>query len=578
MIKVKNMSYSFPQKELYEKISFSIEKYQHCALIGSNGTGKSVLVDMIMNSEEYLFDGSLKISENCRIGYISQFYKVDKTKNITVFDYISQDFVKTQEKIDTICTQMETSEDIESLLEQYQTTFDEFQAMDGDHYVSNIKKQLKTADLLKQENLPISKLSGGEWKLVQVIKEMITSPNLLIMDEPDVFLDFQHLNSLKDLINTHKGTILVITHNRYLLNHCFKKILHLEDKQLQEFEGTYIEYNLYLLKRKIELQELAYADSVEIERNRKVVEKLRAEATAYISSTKGSTLHARVSMLERLEARRRKEPFVDIKQPEIFFNTTIQIDEQPVLTVTDYNLAFEHNILEHVNFSIQASEKIAIVGENGTGKTTLLRDIFLQTLPSITIHPDVVKNYLTQTQDEVLNESNTLLEEFYKIGFDSNEEIKKYLSHFNFPEEVINRKIEHLSGGEKNIFQLAKISAQNANLLLLDEPTNHLDIYAQIALEKAIHEYNGAIVMVSHDFYTIANSMDYVLLIEDKTIRKVSIRKFRKMIYEKHFDKDYLEHEQKKKELEVKIALMLNEEDFESAKGLTEQLEKMIKK
>ena len=136
-------------------------------------------------------------------------------------------------------------------------------------------------------------------------------------------------------------------------------------------------------------------------------------------------------------------------------------------------------------------------------------------------------------------------------GFKTYEEIRSYISNYGFEGEILNQKIESLSGGEKNMLQLAKVSASKANVLLLDEPTSHLDTYSQIALEKAIEDYKGAILMISHDFYSIVNCMDYVLIIEDKTIRKMSMRKFRKMIYASHFDKDYLEIEQKKKSVET---------------------------
>ena len=151
------------------------------------------------------------------------------------------------------------------------------------------------------------------------------------------------------------------------------------------------------------------------------------------------------------------------------------------------------------------------------------------------------------------------------------------LQDYGFDEEILNQKIGSLSGGEKNILQLAKVSASKANMLLLDEPTSHLDTYSQIALEKAIENYKGAILMISHDFYSIVNCMDYVLIIEDKTIRKMSMRKFRKMIYANHFDKDYLEIEQKKKSVETKIELALKDTDFELAKVLSEELEELIK-
>ena len=216
MISVENLSYSFPQKDLYNKISFTLENGQHCAFIGASGTGKSTLVDLMMNPDQYLYDGKIEITPNCRIGYVRQFSQLDKAKEITVFDYIAEEFVKLQSEMTQICTEMETSSDIDSLLEQYQKALDLFDAMDGNNFESNITKKLNLANLTRHESLTLSQLSGGEFKLVQVIKEMLVNPDLMIMDEPDVFLDFEHLNSLKDLINSHKGMMLVITHNRYL--------------------------------------------------------------------------------------------------------------------------------------------------------------------------------------------------------------------------------------------------------------------------------------------------------------------------------------------------------------------------
>jgi len=579
MIKVNNLSYSFPQKNLYNNISFTLEDGQHCAFIGANGSGKSTLIDIIMDPENYMFDGKLEIDPDCRIGYVSQFSQLDTdtTRGATVFEYIGEKFIKLQNEIASICAEMEASSDIDILLEKYQQAIDAFDAIDGDDFESSINKKLSLANLIKHKDLMISELSGGEFKLIQVIKEMLNRPNLMIMDEPDVFLDFENLNSLKNLINSHKETILVITHNRYLLNHCFNKILHLENMELQEFDGRYIEYNFSLLQTKIELQELAIADDEEIQRNEILINKLRFIATNNSESSKGKSLKARVKIQERLEERRIKAPFVDIKQPNISLATDKKIKETIALKVNDYSLSFDEILLENVNFEIKSTDKVALIGPNGTGKTTLLREIFENKCDSIEINDDVEVAYLSQFQGEILNESNTILEEFFDAGFQTNQEIKSYVSNYGFDEKAINQKIGSLSGGEKNILQLAKISASKANLLLLDEPTSHLDTYSQIALEKAVENYNGAILMVSHDYYFITNCMDYVLIIVDKTIRKMSMRKFRKMIYASHFDKDYLEIEQKKKSIETEIAFALKATDFELAKTLSEKLEELIK-
>ncbi|MDU7453556.1 ATP-binding cassette domain-containing protein [Clostridium saudiense] len=577
MIKVENLSYSFPQKNLYNNISFTLEEGQHCAFIGTNGSGKSTLIDIIMDPEKYMFDGKLEIDPNCRIGYVRQFQEIDKTKEITVFEYLAEDFIKLQNEITAICTEIETSSDIETLLEKYQEALDAFEAINGDDYENMIDKKLNLIELIKSKDLMISELSGGEFKLIQVIKSMLTNPDLLIMDEPDVFLDFTNLNALKNLINSHKGTTLIITHNRYLLNHCFNKIIHLENMEIQEFDGGYVEYNFSLLQTKIELQELAAADTEEIERNDEIIDRLRELASENAEQFRGKTLRARVKFQERLEKRRIKAPFVEIKEPNIIFVTANEIEEKTALKVTDYNLAFDEVLLEDVNFEIKSTDKVALVGSNGTGKTTLFQEIFKNNNPSIEIDKDTKIGYLSQLQGQTLNYSNTIAEEFFDLGFKTYDDIKEYLAGYNFDEELLNQKIGTLSGGEKNLIQLAKLCEVGADLLLLDEPTSHLDTYSQIALEKAIKNYKGAILMVSHDYYTIANCMDYVLLIEDKKIRKININHFKDIIYANHFNKDYLKIEQKKKSVETNIELALRDNNFILAKELSEQLEKLVK-
>lgn len=582
MIKLENFSYSFPQKDLYDNISFTLEYGQHCAFIGTNGTGKSTLINIIMDHEKYLYDGILEIDPDCRFGYVSQSTQHDELKNITVYEFICDKFIKLQQELDDICTEMETSTDIENLLEIYQNKLDEFDAIGGNTYESIVNKKLNLINLDKHKDLMVSELSGGEFKLVQVLKEMLVNPNLLIMDEPDVFLDFENLCSLKDLINTHKGTLLIITHNRYLLNHCFNKIIHLENKQLQEFDGKYIDYNFSLLQKKIELQELAAADNEEIERNAIMIEKLRATATYTADASRGRSLKARVKIQERLEARRVKEPFIDIKRPNInFTKAAAEIDSESVendtvLSVCDYSVAYDDLLLDNINFNIGSNDKVALIGANGTGKTTLLRDIYNNCSSTINIAPDTVVSYLSQQQGETLNESNTVMDEFLDLGFNTYTDVRTYVKDFGIEEKILKQRIGDLSGGEKNILQLAKISAFNTDLLLLDEPTSHLDTYSQIALENAINDYKGAVLMISHDYYSIANCMDYVLIIEDKGIRKMTIKKFKRKIYAKHFNRDYLEFDQKKKDLETKIESALDDTNFELAKSLCDKLEELL--
>ena len=579
MIQVEKLSYSFPTKDLYKKVSFTLEDGQHCAFIGSNGTGKTTLVDMIIDPEKYIYDGKIIKSDECRIGYVNQFSKSEKDQEMTVFEFLSERFVANQEETAKVCEEMAVAEDLEPVFARYQELMDLFQAMDGDNYESNIKKQLYLVGMTNHENTAISALSGGEYKLLQVMKEMLQQPNLLIMDEPDVFLDFENLNGLCALVNSYKGTLLVITHNRYLLNHCFNKILHLEDTDIQEFDGNYIDYNFALLQKKIELQEMVAEEQEEIARAEKMVERLRAEATKMSIASLGRTVHAKQTYLDRLKARAIKEPFVEIRLPKITL-PEVEVAEEAanVLTVTDYEVTFDETILENVSLELKAGEKVAIVGANGTGKTTLLRDIFKNANPAIKIAEDVEVGFLSQLHGEMLDESKTVYEEFEALGFETKGEIAAYLAEYCFEADTLTQKIGQLSGGEQNLLQLAKISVSKANLLLLDEPTSHLDTYSQIALEKAIEEYKGAVLMVSHDFYNIVNVADYVLFVDEKCMRPMRIRSFRKKIYENHFSKEYLELEQKKKELETRVSAALKAKDFKTAKKISEQLEEVIGK
>lgn len=198
MINVEHLSFSFPQKELYKNISFTLEEGQHCAFIGTSGSGKSTLIEILMDPDRHLFEGKLEIDPDCKIGYVSQFSQVDPTRVMTVFEYIGEEFIKLQDEITAIHAEMESASDMDSLLEKVQSAMDALDAMGGDDFESTIHKQLNLANLLKLKDVSISSLSGGEFKLIQVMKEMLRRPDLMIMDEPDVFLDFENLNALKN--------------------------------------------------------------------------------------------------------------------------------------------------------------------------------------------------------------------------------------------------------------------------------------------------------------------------------------------------------------------------------------------
>ena len=573
MIKAEKLTFGFTSTTLLQGISFQLEANCHCALIGSNGTGKTTLMNLIREPENYIFEGKLTLDNAGRIGYVSQFAMREGDQSVTVFDYLCQDFLALEQAINETCMQMESAEDMDAVMDRYQALLDESDAIDADNYEVNIRRQLKLAELEEKEALELEKLSGGELKLVQIIRQMLRRPGLLIMDEPDVFLDFENLNGLRDLINAYKGTLLVVTHSRYLLAHCFDRIWHLENGDLQEYEGSFTEYSHARLQKKIDIKLAALDDEEEIQRITTLVERLREDATEIIDPSLGRTLKGKVSYLNRLLSRQIKAPFVQIRQPDIRLPEVEASEEaEELLRLENYSLSFEETLLENVSFAVHAGEKVALVGANGTGKTSMLREIWKNRHPAIHFSETASPAFFSQLHAEILSEQNTIYQELFDAGFETEAQVEAHLQKYCFDPDTLGRKVGNLSGGEKNLLQLAKLAAGNANLLLLDEPSSHLDTFAQITLEEAIAAYPGSVLMVSHDFYTIVNCADTILFVENGSIRPMSPRAFRKMIYKKHFSKEYLELELLKKDYETRIARYLESGDCMEAQRLCDKL------
>ena len=578
MIQVEQLSFGFTAKDLYKDISFTLEAGQHCALIGSNGTGKSTLAEILIHPEDYLYDGKIVRDENCRIGYASQFSVGDKFQDRTVFEFLSERFTSLQKDIEAVCAAMTEAEDLDALYEQYQQLLDQNEAMDGDHYESKIRKSLAVAGMSDLAETKLADISGGEYKMMQIMREMLLAPNLLVLDEPDVFLDFGNLGGLAQLINEYEGTMLVITHDRYLLNHCFNKILHLENGDLQEFDGTYSEYRCSILREKLALKLQNIEEQEEIARTQELVDILRKRATEKVNPVIGRSVNAKQSQLDRLVARQIKAPFIEIREPEIVLpevNVEEAAEKKPVLTITDYQVSFEEDLLENVSFQLFAGEKAALIGANGTGKTTLIRDILQNDHPAIHIDENTKYACLSQLQEEGLDEEKTVFETLQDGGFATREDVRHCLAQYCLQEECMDQKVSKLSGGEKNMLQIALLAASDAQLLILDEPTSHLDLYAQTALEKAIADYEGTVLMVTHDFYLAAGCADYILLVDDHTVRRMRTRKFRKMVYDKYFDSAYLETDRKKQELETAITTAFKKNDLAAVDKLCGQLEEL---
>ncbi len=525
MIRFEQVSFGFPQKDLYENISFEINNGDHIALIGSNGCGKSSLVKLLMQEDQYTYEGRIRFSKGERIGYVSQFVE-QQSSTYKVFDFLAMPFVELLARSDELCMQMGQSEDMDQAYEEYQKLLDEIEAVDAYQYEANIGKELAAAGLEGLKDQEVDSLSGGEYKLLFILRNMLLKPQLLIMDEPDVFLDFENLLSLMKMINHYDGTLLVITHSRLLLSQCFDKILDIENKNIIEFPGNYAEYNTWMLGNKIELFCHARDFDEFLKRQEEVVKRIQTAAEQTAMPKAGKQLKARASYIARLEKMRGEDPYIEAPEHEFHLGFD-QNEAIEGIELAHYSLSYgEKQLIKDISFSIAPGEKVAIVGVNGTGKSSLLRDLY-----------------------ERLDHE--------KVGY--------------FKQIVTAKEEEQLSGGERNQKQLESLCQHSYQALLLDEPTSHLDIYAQLALEKAIKEYPGSVLMVSHDLFAVMGCAQKVFLLEDGKVRQMSKRAYSKSIYKKYFSSDIFEGERLRIEKEMKVKALIKAGKYEDAKRENEK-------
>ncbi len=538
MIQFTNVSFGFPKKDLFEDITFEVAQGEHAVLIGSNGCGKSSLIHLLMEKERFTYDGDIQV-EPGRIGYVSQFVE-HTAEEMTSFDFLAVPFREMMARFDAVCARMgQEGEDPEKLDQEYTKVMDEIEAVDGYNYESNIYKALAAAGLDYLQDNSVQNVSGGEYKLLYIMRSMLLRPQLLIMDEPDVFLDFENIVSLTKMINGYDGTLLTVTHSRLLLSQCFDKVLDIENKGLREFPGTFAEYTSWILETKIGLFEHCRDFDEFLVKQEAIAAKVRKLATMYDNPALGRQVKARATYIERLKKMRGDDPFLEEHHHSFRFQTQLEEwentgDEEhtaepaapaiPTVQMENYSLTYDRGILSNVSFTIQPGEKVAIVGANGTGKSSLLRDLY---------------DKLEQ-------------EEPGRTGY--------------FRQIIAKDETELLSGGEKCLQQLDALSEKAADILLLDEPTSHLDVYAQIALEKAIREYKGTVVLVSHDLFAVTGCTDRVLILENGTMREMSGRAYRKSIYGKYFNSDVFEAERNRINTEVKVTNLIKAGKLDAAR------------
>lgn len=508
---------SFGEQVIVSDGFFHIEAFEKAALIGTNGAGKSTIFKMIMGMEP-TDSGSVIIAKDNTIGYLSQHQEMNSDH--TILEEVTtakQDLIDLENKIRDLEIEMKHLEgpQLESHLTLYNKSTTAFEQQNGYAYRSEIIGVLKGLGFQEEDFIQrINTLSGGQKTRVALGKLLLTKPNILLLDEPTNHLDMNSIAWLETYLLNYKGAVLIVSHDRYFINRVVTKVIEIERGELTMFNGN---YNDFAQKKQL-VQEMKikeyYKQQQEIKHQEAVIDKLKSfnrEKSIKRAESREKTL----AKIDRID-----KPITETAQMHFALTPNV-LSGNDVLTVTDLCKSFDTTALfRDINFEIKRGEHVAIIGDNGTGKTTLLK-ILNEIIPADTgefiLGSNVCIGYYDQ-EHHVLHMEKTIFDE---ISDDyptlSNTQIRNTLAAFLFTGDDVYKKISTLSGGERGRVSLAKLMLSEANFLILDEPTNHLDIMSKEILERVINEYEGTVLFVSHDRYFVNQTATRILDLVNQT-------------------------------------------------------------
>ena len=495
MLIVNHVSYSIYGRSILKDVSFTLDK-ERKFIIGSNGSGKTTLLEIIVGN---LKSDSGIVSVTGTFAYVPQEIKgIDKT-GIAVIEEGVKRIKDIEEELALLEMENEVNEKYYALLEEYER-------LGGYTYKSEIQALLSDFDLdTAIASMPLREMSGGEKTKCLIIKALLSKPDMLILDEPTNNLDIETIENLEKHLSTFKGGVLVVSHDRTLINKFADSILYLENGTIKEYPGNYDKF----LKIK-EIEDETFRREHEqllkyIEKERKFIEKFRY-------GTRSSQALSREKQLDKIEVKEVQE-----KKPIKIKIESSSIGSEKAVELKNISKSFGAKIvLKDINLKIMRGEKVALIGKNGSGKTTLLKIILGMIEPdtgTVYVGPSTEMRYFPQ-DDFILNPDSTVLNEMLKEGLLISEAYE-YLALFAFQGEIVSKKVSELSGGEKRRLILAKMNLAKGNFLILDEPTNYLDIETVDALIEALKNYDGTILLVSHDRYLINKVTRKMYLLED---------------------------------------------------------------
>ena len=518
ILNIQKISKTFPGNEVLREVSFHIEENEKAALVGINGAGKSTLLKIIVG-EMQADDGTVILSKDRTLGYLAQHQ--DLTGDATVYEQlmkVRQDILDLLRRMENSEKKMAhlTGEDLESEMASYARIQEAYERLNGYAYKSEVVGVLKGLGFTEQDfGKKVSTLSGGQKTRVALGTLLLTSPDIILLDEPTNHLDMNSIVWLETYLMNYKGAVLIVSHDRYFLNRVVTKVIELNHGSARTYDGNYDAYS----RKKEEIRHAEYLSYMKAEQERKHQEQVIAKLKQFNREKSIRRAESRQKMLDKMEMP--DKPLGEDPVMGLSFAPGIESGKD-VLTVTELSKGFDGiSLFDDVSFEIKKGEHVALIGNNGTGKSTLLKilnGVYLPDRGEFVLGSNVITGYYDQEM-HVLHPDKTIFDE---ISDDypslNNTKIRSALAAFLFTGEDVFKYIRDLSGGERARVSLCKLMLSNANFIMLDEPTNHLDIESREILESAINAYTGTLFYVSHDRYFINRTAGRILDLTHKTL------------------------------------------------------------
>lgn len=513
-----NISKSFGTDIIIKSCSFNIEDHEKAAIVGINGAGKSTLLKII-TGEEPADTGIVTLANDKTLGYLAQ--QQDLQSDRSIYDEllsVKQYILDMESELRRIEAAMNSAsgDELEALMNRYTNLNHEFEMNNGYAYKSEITGVLKGLGFTEEDfSLHVNTLSGGQKTRVSLGKLLLSKPDIIMLDEPTNHLDMESISWLENYLLNYNGAVLIVAHDRYFLDKIVSKVIEIDNGDCTVFSGNYTDY----ASKKAILRNMKLKEYLNQQRDIKHQEEVIAKLKQFNREKSIKRAESREKMLDKMEV-------VD-KPVELNAKMNIQLEPSvvsgnDVLTVTDLTKSFDGNTLfNNINFDIKRGERVALIGNNGTGKTTILKlinGIIQPDSGSIYLGAKVAIGYYDQ-EHHVLDPDKTLFQEIQDAYPDlNNTQIRNTLAAFLFTDDDVFKYIRDLSGGERGRVSLAKLMLSNANLLILDEPTNHLDIVSKEILENALNSYTGTVLYVSHDRYFINATATRIIELTNQNI------------------------------------------------------------